>query len=98
MSGDEAIESHYHNFDDVSLVEFAARLLDTDVYHLLRSTMLMCNGHLYELHLNAAFSDLYQGPKRLSDTYKKYIINVLMGNDVYIVDPYDDESEAMILA
>ncbi len=98
ISRDELINSTHCEYNDGALIELATRILDTSVYQLLRSTMLMCNGHLYELHLDEAFTDLIQGSGRLPERYRKYIIDVLVGEQVFISDPANGGSEATLLA
>lgn len=98
ISREELINSTHRDYNDGALIELASRILDTSVYQLLRSTMLMCNEHLYQHHLDAAFTDLIQGSGRLPERYRKYIIDVLIGEKVFINDPADGGTEAVLLA
>lgn len=98
VSSEELKASTHSEYNDGALMELASRVLDTSVYQLLRSTMLMCNGHLYEQHLDAAFGDLILGSGRLPPRYRKYIIDVLVGDNVFVYDPADGGTEALLLA
>lgn len=98
ISGEELAISTHKDYNDSALMELASRVLDTSVYQLLRSAMLICNGHLYETHLDAAFSELIMGTGRIKGEYRQYIIDVLVGTNVFITDPADGNSEAILIA
>lgn len=98
ISRAELINSPHRDYNDGALMELASRVLDTSVYQLLRSAMLVCNGHLYETHLDAAFSELLMGNGRIKAEYRQYIIDVLVGSNVFITDLADGNSEAILIA
>ncbi len=98
ISREELINSTHRDYNDGALMELASRVLDVSVYQLLRSAMLMCNGHLYETHLDAAFSELMMGTGRIKAEYRQYIIGVLVGTNIFITDPADGDTEAILLA
>lgn len=98
ISREELANSTHKEYNDSALMELASRILDVSVYQLLRSAMLMCNGHLYETHLDAAFSELMMGTGRIKSEYRQYIIDVLVGTNIFITDPANGDTEAVLLA